>query len=237
MDSAQLKPGLVGESCRCPVAWSFPVWSPLSSSARWRARSSGRVGTTRATNRRRRTWCSRERPGQPGRQLSSTDLAQVSPPGFTAADSLFIQGMIPHHTQALAMTALLAGRTTSPDVTLLAKRIEVSQGDEIARMRSWLAERNVPTAGPHGGAGHDALMPGMLTAAQLDQLKQARGTEFDRLFLTAMIRHHQGALTMVEQLYAGGGGLEPASDQFAREVNADQGIEIQRMQQMLAKLG
>ncbi|MEU1756303.1 DUF305 domain-containing protein [Micromonospora matsumotoense] len=176
-------------------------------------------------------------PGQPGRQLSGTDLAQVSPPGFTAADSLFVQGMIPHHTQALAMTALLAGRTTSPDVTLLAKRIEVSQGDEIARMRSWLAERNVPTAGPHGGAGHDALMPGMLTAAQLDQLRQARGTEFDRLFLTAMIRHHQGALTMVEQLYAGGGGLEPASDQFAREVNADQGIEIQRMQQMLAKLG
>ncbi|MEU1602198.1 DUF305 domain-containing protein [Micromonospora matsumotoense] len=176
-------------------------------------------------------------PGQPGRQLSGTDLAQISPPGFTAADSLFIQGMIPHHTQALAMTALLAGRTTSPDVTLLAKRIEVSQGDEIARMRSWLAERNVPTAGPHGGAGHDPLMPGMLTAAQLDQLKQARGTEFDRLFLTAMIRHHQGALTMVERLYAGGGGLEPASDQFAREVNADQGIEIQRMQQMLAKLG
>ncbi|MEV4772656.1 DUF305 domain-containing protein [Micromonospora humida] len=176
-------------------------------------------------------------PGQPGRQLSGTDLSQVSPPGFTAADSRFVQGMIPHHTQALAMTALLAGRTTSPDVTLLAKRIEVSQGDEIARMRAWLAERNVPAAGGHDGAAHDALMPGMLTAAQFDQLKQARGTEFDRLFLTAMIRHHQGALTMVEQLYAAGGGLEPASDQFAREVNADQGIEIQRMQQMLAKLG
>ncbi|MFE7874624.1 DUF305 domain-containing protein [Micromonospora humida] len=176
-------------------------------------------------------------PGQPGRQLSGTDLSQVSPPGFTAADSRFVQGMIPHHTQALAMTALLAGRTTSPDVTLLAKRIEVSQGDEIARMRAWLAERNVPAAGGHDGAAHDALMPGMLTSAQFDQLKQARGAEFDRLFLTAMIRHHQGALTMVEQLYAAGGGLEPASDQFAREVNADQGIEIQRMQQMLAKLG
>ncbi|MFY1685448.1 DUF305 domain-containing protein [Micromonospora sp. WMMD730] len=176
-------------------------------------------------------------PGQPGRQLSGTDLSQVSPPGFTAADSRFVQGMIPHHTQALAMTALLAGRTTSPDVTLLAKRIEVSQGDEMARMRAWLAERNVPAAGGHDGAAHDALMPGMLTAAQFDQLKQARGAEFDRLFLTAMIRHHQGALTMVEQLYAAGGGLEPASDQFAREVNADQGIEIQRMQQMLAKLG
>ncbi|MFI9643241.1 DUF305 domain-containing protein [Micromonospora sp. NPDC051925] len=176
-------------------------------------------------------------PGQPGRSLSGSDLSQVSPPGFTAADSLFIQGMIPHHAQALEMTALLAGRTTSPDVTLLAKRIEVSQSDEIARMQRWLAERSVPSAAPHGGAGHDALMPGMLTPAQFDQLKQARDGEFDRLFLTSMIRHHQGALTMVEQLYATGGGLEPASDQFAREVNADQSIEIQRMQQMLAKLG
>ncbi|WFE96074.1 DUF305 domain-containing protein [Micromonospora sp. WMMD987] len=176
-------------------------------------------------------------PGQPARELSGTDLSQVSPPGFTAADSLFVQGMIPHHAQALEMTALLAGRTTSPDLTLLAKRIEVSQGDEIARMRQWLAERKVPTAGPHGGAAHGTLMPGMLTPAQFEQLRQARGAEFDRLFLTAMIRHHQGALSMVEQLYASGGGLEPASDQFAREVNADQGIEIQRMRQMLAGLG
>ncbi|MEU1885411.1 DUF305 domain-containing protein [Micromonospora rifamycinica] len=181
-------------------------------------------------------------PGQPARELSGTDLSQLSPPGFTAADSLFVQGMIPHHTQALEMTALLAGRTTSPDLTLLAKRIEVSQGDEIARMRQWLAERKVPTAGPHGGTAHDGaahgtLMPGMLTPAQFEQLRQARGAEFDRLFLTAMIRHHQGALSMVEQLYASGGGLEPASDQFAREVNADQGIEIQRMRQMLAGLG
>ncbi|WP_073839760.1 DUF305 domain-containing protein [Micromonospora sp. CB01531] len=177
-------------------------------------------------------------PGQPGKSLSGTDLSQVSPPGFTAADSLFIQGMIPHHAQALEMTALLQGRTTNPDVTLLAKRIDVSQTDEIARMQRWLTERNVPSTGPNGGhAGHDKLMPGMLTAEQLDQLKQARGAEFDRLFLTFMIRHHQGALAMVEELYATGGGLEPASDQFAREVNADQSIEIQRMQEMLAKMG
>ncbi|MCW3816385.1 DUF305 domain-containing protein [Micromonospora sp. DR5-3] len=176
-------------------------------------------------------------PGQPGRSLSGNDLSQVSPPGFTAADSLFIQGMIPHHAQALEMTALLEGRTTNPDVTLLAKRIDVSQRDEIARMQRWLAERNVPSSGPNAHASHDKLMPGMLTAEQFDQLKQARGAEFDRLFLTFMIRHHQGALAMVEELYATGGGLEPASDQFAREVNADQGIEIQRMQEMLAKMG
>ncbi|MFC0028590.1 DUF305 domain-containing protein [Micromonospora chaiyaphumensis] len=176
-------------------------------------------------------------PGQPGRSLSGDDLAQVSPPGFKAADTLFIQGMIPHHAQALEMTALLPGRTTNPDVTLLAKRIDVSQRDEITRMQRWLAERSVPTTGPNAGhAGHE-LMPGMLTAAQLDQLKQARNGDFDRLFLTFMIRHHQGALSMVEELYASGGGVEPATDQFAREVNADQSIEIQRMQEMLAKMG
>ncbi|MFJ6198179.1 DUF305 domain-containing protein [Micromonospora sp. NPDC092111] len=177
-------------------------------------------------------------PGQPGRSLAGTDLSQVSPPGFTAADSLFIQGMIPHHAQALEMTALLPGRTTNPDVTLLAKRIDVSQVDEVARMQRWLTERGMPSTGPNAGhTGHDKLMPGMLTAEQLDQLRQARGAAFDRLFLTSMIRHHQGALAMVEELYASGGGLEPASDQFAREVNADQSIEIQRMQEMLAKMG
>lgn len=177
-------------------------------------------------------------PGQPGRSLSGSELSQVSPPGFTAADTLFIQGMIPHHAQALEMTALLPGRTTNPDVTLLAKRIDLSQRDEITRMQRWLAERGVPTSGPNAGhAAHDKLMPGMLTAEQLDQLKRARGAEFDRLFLTFMIRHHQGALSMVEELYAAGGGLEPATDQFAREVNADQSIEIQRMQEMLARMG
>ncbi|MEU2615468.1 DUF305 domain-containing protein [Micromonospora sp. NPDC007271] len=176
-------------------------------------------------------------PGQPGKTLSGNELSQVSPPGFTAADTLFIEGMIPHHAQALEMTALLAGRTTNPDLTLLAKRIDVSQRDEIARMERWLDERGVPSTGPHTGhAGHDKLMPGMLTAEELDQLKKARAAEFDRLFLTFMIRHHQGALAMVEELYATGGGLEPATDQFAREVNADQSIEIQRMQELLAKM-
>ncbi|MEU5943349.1 DUF305 domain-containing protein [Micromonospora sp. NPDC047548] len=176
-------------------------------------------------------------PGQPGRSLSGNEVSQLSAPGFTAADTLFIQGMIPHHAQALEMTALLQGRTTNPDLTLLAKRIDVSQRDEIARMQRWLEERSVPSMGPNAGhAAHDKLMPGMLNKEQLGQLKQARGAEFDRLFLTFMIGHHQGALAMVEELYATGGGLEPATDQFAREVNADQSIEIQRMQELLAKM-
>ncbi|GII24107.1 hypothetical protein Pme01_37040 [Planosporangium mesophilum] len=150
------------------------------------------------------------------------------------ADTLFIQRMIPHHTQALEMTALLPGRTANPELTMLAKRIEVSQREEITRMQRWLGDRNV-AADPHAShGGHDKPMPGMLTDEELGQLKQARDAEFDRLFLTFMIRHHQGALAMVEELYATGGGLEPASDQLAREVNADQSVEIQRMQELQA---
>jgi uncharacterized protein (DUF305 family) len=174
-------------------------------------------------------------PGQPGRTLSGDDLRSFTPPTHTPADTRFIQGMIPHHAQALEMTALVKDRSTNVDLNLLAQRIEVSQRDEIGQMEKWLKERgeDVPAHSGHA-APHD--MPGMLTAEQFVQLAQARGAEFDRLFLGFMIRHHEGALTMVRELYAGGGGLEPASDKFAREVNADQTIEITRMREMLAKL-
>lgn len=175
-------------------------------------------------------------PGQGAKTLSEDEVAQISPPKFTAADTMFIQGMIPHHEQALAMTALVVDRTDNPDIRLLAKRIDVSQRDEIGLMQRWLTERNVPTSGPNAGHTGHKLMPGMLTPEQLDQLKQARDAEFDRLFLTLMIRHHEGALTMVQELYAAGGGLEPAADQLAREFEADQGIEIERMQKMLAAM-
>jgi uncharacterized protein (DUF305 family) len=176
-------------------------------------------------------------PGQSGRPLSGDDLSSLSPPGHTGADTLFMQRMIPHHWQALEMTALVAGRGASREVSLLAKRIEISQRDEIALMQRWLEERGEEVTGPHANhAGHDQLMPGMLNDEQLGQLEQARGAAFDRLFLQLMIRHHQGALTMAQQLYAMGGGLEPASDRFAREVNADQSIEIRSMQGLLARL-
>ena len=176
-------------------------------------------------------------PGQSGRTLSPEELANLSPPAHTAADTLFMQRMIPHHAQALEMTALVAGRTQSQDLPLLAERIEVSQKDEIAQMERWLSDRGVPIPTPHANhPGHDTLMPGMLNDEQLAQLESAKGAEFNRLFLQLMIRHHQGALVMVQQLYTAGGGLEPASDRFAREVNADQTIEINRMQDLLAKL-
>jgi uncharacterized protein (DUF305 family) len=172
-------------------------------------------------------------PGQSGRTLSAEDLRNATPPGHSPADTRFMQRMIPHHSQALAMTALVKDRTTSTDVTLLAQRIDVSQKDEIALMSRWLRERGEQV--PAGHEGHET-MPGMLTAEQMGQLVAARGAQFDRLFLESMIRHHEGALAMVRELYAGGGGLEPATDRFARDVDADQSIEITRMREMLAKL-
>jgi len=174
-------------------------------------------------------------PGQAGRTLSPGDVATIEPPAHNAADTLFMQQMIPHHAQALEMTALVDGRTGNTDLSLLAERIEASQLTEIDQMEAWLTERQeeVPAGHDHH-SGQPELMPGMLTDDQLAQLTAARGAEFDRLFLEFMIRHHQGALVMVQQLYAAGGGIEPASDRFAREVTADQNIEIRRMETMLA---
>ncbi|MDW5327489.1 DUF305 domain-containing protein [Plantactinospora sp. KLBMP9567] len=177
-------------------------------------------------------------PGQPGRVLSPGEQSKLPPPpAHTEADVQFMQRMIAHHAQALEMTALVADRAESPEVSLLAGRIQTSQRDETTQMERWLTERGAQVPGPHTHhAGHDATMPGMLTPEELSQLRQARGREFDRLFVDFMIRHHNGALTMVQQLYAAGGGLEPATDRFAREVNADQAIEIRSLQQLLAKL-
>lgn len=173
-------------------------------------------------------------PGQPGRTLSDADISKLaSAPPHTPADTLFMQHMIMHHGQALEMTALVAGHSTNKDIALFAERITLTQRDEIALMQKWLRERRESTDGGH--AGH-ASMPGMLTADQLSQLDRARGAEFDRLFLEYMIMHHQGALRMVEELYTSGGGLEPECDRFAREVTADQGIEINRMQAMLTAM-
>lgn len=176
-------------------------------------------------------------PGQPGRTLSREELSRLSPPAFTAADTLFMQRMTTHHAQALEMTALVAARHKSPDLPVLAERITISQRDEIAQMQRWLTDRGLPVPTPHAShPGHDTLMPGMLSDDELGRLATARGGEFDRLFLELMIRHHQGALSMVRELYATGGGLEPEVDRFAREVDADQRIEIRRMQELSARL-
>jgi uncharacterized protein (DUF305 family) len=159
----------------------------------------------------------------------------------TAADVHFMQGMIGHHAQAVVMSHLVPSRTTTASIRLLSERIDVAQQQEITQMQRWLEAHGavVPAA---DGAMHDhqimgehpMLMPGMLTPAQLDQLTAAHGAEFDRLFLTFMIQHHEGALTMVATLFSTqGSGHEPALYEFASDVDAGQRAEIARMRALL----
>ncbi|HKP29216.1 MAG TPA: DUF305 domain-containing protein [Gemmatimonadales bacterium] len=157
--------------------------------------------------------------------------------GYAEADVRFMQGMIGHHAQALTMAALVPSRTSNADLRLLAEKIDVSQRDEIATMRRWLRARNEALPDSSGHQHQHELMPGMLTEAELEELGAARGPAFDRLFLTFMIRHHEGALTMVERLFSSAGAVqEPEIAGFATDVNADQRAEIRRMQALLAKI-
>ena len=146
-----------------------------------------------------------------------------------------MQGMIGHHAQALEMTELLRSRTSSEDMRKLALRIEVSQADEIKMMQRWLEVRGQEVPGLHALHMHGAtLMPGMLTPEEMDRLAQAKGAEFDRLFLEGMIKHHGGALIMVTDLFSTfGAGQESEIFAFASDVDADQRMEIDRMGAML----
>jgi uncharacterized protein (DUF305 family) len=145
-------------------------------------------------------------------------------------------GMIGHHAQALEMTALLPARTAHEEMKLLAKRIDVSQTDEIRMMQRWLEARRleVPSVHAHHAPGAP-LMPGMLTPEEMAKLADASGAAFDRLFLELMIKHHEGALEMVRTLVAQSGAAQDADIfAFASDVEADQSIEIARMRAMLA---
>ena len=176
--------------------------------------------------------------GQPSRTISAEGVAALPQPVHTRADVAFMQGMIGHHAQAIEMTELLATRTRSADMRKLAKRIEVSQADEIKAMQDWLTARGEPLPDPHAHHAHGAtLMPGMLSAADMQRLAAASGPEFDKLFLEYMIRHHEGALVMVRELFATGGAAQEAEIfAFASDVDADQRMEIQRMAAMLKEL-
>jgi uncharacterized protein (DUF305 family) len=179
-------------------------------------------------------------PGEPSRTLSPDDVEEIESPAHTEADVDFMQGMIHHHAQALVMTSMVRDRAASKDLTLLARRIEFAQEQEIATMERWLTtrEEEVPSAEDHktdhGGKG---LMPGMVGHKELAKLAAASGRTFDRMFLEYMIRHHQGALTMVGQLREEDGGVEPEIDLFARHVDSDQNIEINRLAGLLAQVG
>ena len=172
-------------------------------------------------------------PGEAGRELTDEEAAAIEAPEHTATDTEFMQGMIAHHQQALAMAALVAERTDRTDLPLLAERITVSQEAEIELIEQWLTDRGepVPDDAAHEHAQHEAHARHGHAPSSSRSWSSPRGAPFDRLFLELMIAHHQGALAMVDELYAAGGGLEPAVDGFAREVEADQTIEITRMQE------
>ena len=186
------------------------------------------------------------RPGAPGQAtkiLPSTTRATLPP--STVQDVEFMQGMIMHHAQAVEMVALMDARTENKALRSLAARIGHSQSDEINFMKRWLIARGESTAMKMSEMGemagmdhgqHSMLMPGMLTQRQMDALKKAKGAEFDKLFLTGMIQHHEGALIMVKDLFnTAGAGQDAELFNFTTDVDSGQRAEIKIMQTMLSK--
>jgi uncharacterized protein (DUF305 family) len=170
-------------------------------------------------------------PGEPSRTVTATPTPEGG--GFVPADVEFMRGMIHHHDQAIIMTGWVPERTGNTSVRVMAKRMEVSQTDEVTFMKKWLKARGED---PNNHDHEHMAMPGMLNTEQLDALQNAKGTKFDRLFLAYMTQHHEGALQMVAELYNGGGGLESEISQFVMHVDSDQSIEIKRMAQLAQKL-
>jgi uncharacterized protein (DUF305 family) len=177
-------------------------------------------------------------PGQPTRTLPPSTRATLPP--RSPADVRFMQDMIMHHAQAVEMTALIESHTVSKNLRSLGARISTSQSDEIKFMKRWLEARGEPIAPMMTEmpgmdmSSHSMLMPGMLTAKQMEALKKAKGEEFDRLFLNGMIQHHNGALIMVTDLFdIAGAGQDAELFNFATDVDSGQRAEFRIMQTML----
>src|ERR1700683_933175 len=182
-------------------------------------------------------------PGQPGKFLTEETVRTPPRPPFRA-DVEFMRGMVMHHSQAVEMVALLRTRGKSPALKSFGEKISVSQTDEIGFMQRWLESRGKPTTmemdHSHMSAADmknmNMLMPGMLTPEQMVALEKARGAQFDHLFLTGMIQHHGGALTMVDELFnTPGAGQDPVLFDFATDIVSTQSAEIKIMQGMLDK--
>jgi uncharacterized protein (DUF305 family) len=179
-------------------------------------------------------------PGQPTRTLAPSTRATLPP--RSPADVQFMQGMIMHHAQAVEMTALIESHTANKDLRLLGARISHSQSEEIKFMQRWLDARGEPLSLPMPEMpGMDMskqpmLMPGMLTPKQMDALRKAKGAEFDQLFLTGMIQHHNGALIMVKDLFdTAGSGQDAELFNFTTDIDSGQRAEIRIMQTMLSE--
>ena len=178
----------------------------------------------------------------PAAPRATSDPASKTP---SAADVNFMGGMISHHAQALVMAGWAPSHGASQSVRVLCERIVNEQNDEIATMQQWLRDRKqpVPEAKPGpmkmvmNGVEHMMMMPGMLTDEQMKQLDAARGAEFDRLFLTFMIQHHKGAVSMVNDLFATNGAAQDQTVfKLASDVQVDQTTEVARMEKMLAAM-
>jgi uncharacterized protein (DUF305 family) len=163
---------------------------------------------------------------------------------YSASDVDFMAGMIPHHAQAVLIAGWAVSHGARPEVRVLCERMVVAQRDEIEFMRNWLRDRGEPVPAANAthhrmkmnGVEHDMLMPGMLSAEELSQLDKARNAEWDRLFLTFMIRHHEGAIKMVDDLFSAYGALQDDDVfKFVSDLYADQSTEIEFMQKMLAR--
>ena len=187
-------------------------------------------------------------PGQPSKTLPPSTRATLPP--RSRADVEFMQGMIMHHAQAIEMTALIPSHTENKDLRSLGARVNSSQSDEIKFMKRWLATRGEPVSMaierampgmpdmnmPDHTMAPMALMPGMLTPEQMETLRKANGAQFDSLFLTGMIQHHNGALTMVQDLFStAGAGQDAEIFNFATDADNAQRAEIKIMQKMLEK--
>ena len=187
-------------------------------------------------------------PGQPTKVLPANTRATLS--ALSPKDVEFMQGMIMHHSQAVEMTALIAARTKNKELSLLGQRISHTQADEMRFMERWLRSRGQSTEMKMAGHDHHHMedmddmdmsedtppMPGMLTKKQMTALANAKGAEFDRLFLEGMIQHHGGALTMVGDLFATpGAGQDADLFNFATDIDSGQRAEIRIMEGMLRK--
>ncbi len=185
-------------------------------------------------------------PGDASKVIGAEAARDLSKVGATAADVKFMQGMIHHHAQAIDMTELLKTRSDSDDMKKLALRIQVSQTDEIRMMQRWLQAHGQDAPDPHAmhmpgmimpGMDHGPMMAGMLTPEEMAHLATLKGVEFDRVFLAGMIKHHGGAITMVNELFASPGAAQDSNIYaFASDVVADQQMEIDRMSGMLAAI-
>jgi uncharacterized protein (DUF305 family) len=185
-------------------------------------------------------------PGAPGQASSVvSNVPTFHDNNYTDGDVKFMQGMIHHHNQALLMAAMIPSHTETPELIAMGKKITISQTGEIQAMKEWLTARkqDVPMIMPDGaahmmttsGAMDMGAMPGMLTPEQMTALDAARGAKFDELFLTGMIQHHKGALTMVADLRAAGGARETNIGDFCNQVDNDQRMEIVRMYGLLGR--